>query len=87
MPAFPYTGSGVLASALSMDKLRAKALCAYHGLPTPAWAEVGSVDEAAAAARRLRLPVVVKPALEGSSLGVTIVREAREIASAYRHAS
>ena len=83
----PYTGSGVLASALAMDKLRAKALCAYHGLPTPPWCEVGSVDEAVAAARRLRLPMVLKPALEGSSLGVTIVREPAGIARAWRLAA
>ena len=83
----PYTGSGVLGSALSMDKLRAKALCAYHGVPTPGWSEVASVDEAIAASRRLRLPVVVKPALEGSSLGVTICRETREIAPAYELAA
>ena len=83
----PYTGSGVMAAALSMDKLRAKALCAYHGVPTPPWAEVGSVDEAVAAVRRLRLPAVVKPVLEGSSLGVTIVREPREIEPAWRLAA
>ena len=83
----PYTGSGVLASALAMDKLRTKALCAYHGLPTPPWCEVGSVDEAVSAARRLRLPMVVKPALEGSSLGVTIVREPGEIPRAYHEAA
>ena len=83
----PYTGSGVMAAALSMDKLRAKALCAYHGVPTPPWAEVGSADAAVAAARRLRLPMVVKPVLEGSSLGVTIVREPREIEPAWRRAA
>ncbi len=83
----PYTGSGILGSALSMDKLRAKALCAYHGIPTPPWCEVTSVEAAVAAARRLRLPMVVKPALEGSSLGVSIVREAHEIPAAYHRAA
>ena len=67
----PYTGSGVLGSALSMDKIRTKQVWLSVGLPTPAYASLERGDDVVAAAHRLGLPVIVKPACEGSSVGVT----------------
>lgn len=74
----PYTGSGVLGSALSMDKIRTKQVWLSLGLPTPRYAHLSRVDDHAgdnvhAAARALGLPVIVKPACEGSSVGVSRV--------------
>jgi D-alanine-D-alanine ligase len=66
----PYTGSKVLGSALSMDKIRTKQVWLSLGLPTPRYARLAPGDDAAAAARSLGLPVVIKPASEGSSVGV-----------------
>lgn len=76
----PYTGSNVLASALAMHKPTAKRLWRSHGLPTPAWqvCEQGNPAEAT----ELRYPVVVKPAAEGSSVGVGIVRSPDALAAA-----
>jgi D-alanine-D-alanine ligase len=73
----PYTGSGVLGSALSMDKVRTKQVWIAEGLPTPRFVALrkragGGVDVHAAAAK-LGLPVIVKPACEGSSVGVSRV--------------
>ncbi|MET0225860.1 MAG: D-alanine--D-alanine ligase [Dokdonella sp.] len=72
----PYTGSGVLGSALSMDKVRTKQVWIAEGLPTPRFVALrrgrGDLDVHAAAAR-IGLPVIVKPASEGSSVGVTRV--------------
>jgi D-alanine-D-alanine ligase len=67
----PYTGSGVLGSALSMDKIRTKQVWLSVGLPTPAYASLARGDDVVAAARKLGLPVIVKPACEGSSVGIT----------------
>lgn len=73
----PYTGSGVLGSALSMDKVRTKQVWIAEGLPTPRFValrkNVASADDVHAAAAKLGLPVIVKPACEGSSVGVTRV--------------
>ena len=66
----PYTGSGVTASAIAMDKVTSKRLFMEAGLPTPAY----FVLEAPVTASPLPFPVVVKPASEGSTIGVTIVR-------------
>ncbi|MES2669574.1 MAG: D-alanine--D-alanine ligase [Pseudomonadota bacterium] len=66
----PYTGSGVLGSALSMDKIRTKQVWAGEGLPTPKFARLRHGDDMRAAARTLGLPVFVKPSCEGSSVGV-----------------
>lgn len=76
----PYTGSNVLASALAMHKPTAKRLWRSHGLQTPAWqvCEQGNPAEVA----ELRYPVVVKPAAEGSSVGVGIVRSPDALAAA-----
>ncbi len=68
----PYTGSGVLGSALSMDKIRTKQVWASEGLPTPKFARLrpGDCEGMRAAARALGLPAFVKPSCEGSSVGV-----------------
>jgi D-alanine-D-alanine ligase len=73
MMGIPYTGSPPLASALAMDKVQSRALFSAAGLPMAAGLVVESPDDDTAAA--LDLPVVVKPADEGSSVGVSIVRE------------
>jgi D-alanine-D-alanine ligase len=76
----PYTGSGVLASALAMDKLRSRQLFAYHRIPVPMYLSVTSEDwqdhEAVhqRVAHQLGYPCVVKPNAVGSSIGVTLVR-------------
>ncbi|MGS1080366.1 D-alanine--D-alanine ligase [Pseudoxanthomonas beigongshangi] len=69
----PYTGSTVLGSALSMDKVRTKQVWLSLGLPTPRYVRLLKGDDVHAAARELGLPVIVKPANEGSSVGVTRV--------------
>jgi D-alanine-D-alanine ligase len=69
----PYTGSDVLGSALSMDKIRTKQVWLSLGLPTPRYARLSRTDDVIAAARWLGLPVIVKPACEGSSVGVSRV--------------
>ena len=76
----PYTGSNILASALAMHKPTAKRLWRSHGLPTPAWQvlERGRAAEVT----ELGYPVVVKPAAEGSSVGVGIVRSPDALAAA-----
>jgi D-alanine-D-alanine ligase len=75
----PYTGSGVLGSALSMDKVRTKQVWIAEGLPTPRFVALRKRDGAGdvhAAAAKLGLPVIVKPACEGSSVGVSrVLRE------------
>jgi D-alanine-D-alanine ligase len=67
----PYTGSGVLGSALSMDKIRTKQVWLSLGLPTPTYASLERGDDVVAAAHKIGLPVIVKPACEGSSVGVS----------------
>jgi D-alanine-D-alanine ligase len=67
----PYTGSGVLGSALSMDKIRTKQVWQSLGLPTPGYVSLERGDDVVAAAHKLGLPVIVKPACEGSSVGVS----------------
>lgn len=69
----PYTGSGVLGSALSMDKPRSKRVWQSLGLPTPEFVAVPHGESVHAAAARLGFPLIVKPACEGSSVGVTRV--------------
>src|SRR5690348_2507335 len=72
----PYTGSGVLGSALSMDKTRSKRVWQSLGLPTPKFVPLPRGADAQAvhaAARQIGLPLIVKPACEGSSVGVTRV--------------
>ncbi len=83
----PYTGSRTLGSALCMDKLRSKQLLAGCGLPTPAYVQMYSVDDCDAVIDRLGLPVMVKPAEEGSSIGLTKVETAAELPAAWRQAA
>jgi len=69
----PYTGSGVLGSALSLDKIRTKQVWLSMGLPTPRYLRLAKGDDVHAAARDLGLPLIIKPSLEGSSVGVSRV--------------
>jgi D-alanine-D-alanine ligase len=79
----PYTGSGVLASALAMDKWRAKLVWEASGISTPRCEVLASQSDFDAVAARLGLPLMVKPANEGSSIGMTKVKSARELPEAY----
>lgn len=79
----PYTGSGVLASALAMDKLRAKLLWQASGIPTPPCEVLEADTNFAVVAARLGMPLMVKPVNEGSSLGMSKVREAAGLDEAY----
>ena len=87
LQAIPYTGSGVLASALGMDKLRSKRMWKAEGLPTPEWLWLKSEADALAAGDVLGLPLFIKPSEEGSSVGVTKVRSQDALAAAYRDAA
>jgi len=69
----PYTGSGVMASALGMDKWRTKLVWRAAGLPTADWEILGAASDFDAAERYLGLPIFVKPAREGSSIGMSKV--------------
>ena len=78
-----YTGSGVLGSALAMDKLRAKRLWMAEGLPTPPFEILDAKSDFRATAKRLGLPLMVKPVNEGSSIGMSKVRAAGGLEEAY----
>jgi D-alanine-D-alanine ligase len=78
----PYTGSGVLASALAMDKLRTKRIWQAEGLPTAPYAVLTGESDFKAVARRLGTPLFVKPASEGSSVGMTKVKRAADLEEA-----
>jgi D-alanine-D-alanine ligase len=80
----PYTGSGVLGSALAMDKLRTKQVWESAGIPTPAFTVLGGVAEVAARKDGLPYPVIVKPAHEGSSIGISKVDSANRLEHAWR---
>ena len=79
----PYTGSGVLASALAMDKMRSKMLWQVAGLPTPAHELLSADSDWREVATRLGLPLMVKPVNEGSSIGMSKVRAADALDEAY----
>ena len=79
----PYTGSGVLASALAMDKWRTKLVWQSSGIPTPRSELLTRDSDMQAVATRLGLPIMVKPANEGSSIGMTKVKSARDLAEAH----
>jgi D-alanine-D-alanine ligase len=87
--AIPYTGSGVLGSALAMDKIRTKQVWLSLGLPTPRYVRLEKGEDVTAAARTLGLPVIIKPSCEGSSVGVSRVfkeedlQQAVELAARY----
>jgi len=82
----PYTGSGVLGSALAMDKLRTKQLWQAVGIPTPEWIEVADAKDLAGV-RAVDAPLAVKPSREGSSIGITKVVKAAELEAAWRAAA
>jgi D-alanine-D-alanine ligase len=79
----PYTGSGVMASALAMDKWRTKLVWEASGIPTPRYAMMRAETDLAKLVRVLGLPLIVKPAREGSTLGLTKVRTAVDLQPAY----
>ncbi len=79
----PYTGSGVMASALGMDKWRTKLLWRAGGLPTADWTMLDADSDFAAVEKQLGLPIFVKPAREGSSIGMSKVTEPGTLKAAY----
>lgn len=79
----PYTGSGVMASAIGMDKARTKQLWLGCGLPTPTYRRLHSGMDFAGVVTDLGLPLMVKPSREGSSIGMAKVYSAEELARAY----
>ena len=83
----PYTGSGVLASSLGMDKWRTKLMWQATGIVTPAFEVVTADSDFAAIEKRLGLPLFVKPANEGSSVGISKVKQAGELKQAYTEAA
>ena len=82
----PYTGSGVLASALTMDKLKTKRVVVGAGYAAPDYAVLASPADLPGALERIGLPLMVKPASQGSSVGITKVKTAAELATAYAEA-
>jgi D-alanine-D-alanine ligase len=79
----PYTGSGVLASALSIDKIATKQIWLSNSLSTPEFEELTASSDWNAVVKKLGLPLIVKPAHEGSSLGLTKVKSIDELPAAY----
>ncbi|HLS86770.1 MAG TPA: D-alanine--D-alanine ligase [Burkholderiales bacterium] len=85
--AIPYTGSGVLGSAIAMDKWRTKMIWIANALPTPRYRILAAGDDWSAVARELGLPLIVKPANEGSTLGLTKVTSVDQLPAAYELAA
>ena len=83
----PYTGSGVMASALGMDKWRSKLVWQAGGLPIPDYALLDEHSDWGSVAQQLGLPLFVKPDNEGSSVGISKVKSAAELLAAYREAA
>ncbi len=83
----PYTGSGILASALAMDKLRTKRVWQSLGIPTPRHAVLASESDCLQASTELGFPLIVKPAHEGSSIGMAKVNSAQELVAAWQDAA
>jgi len=83
----PYTGSGVMASALAMDKWRTKLMWQAVGIPVPKDVLVNKASDWPAVVRTLGLPLIVKPVHEGSTIGLTKVRSAKELPAAYELAA
>ncbi|WP_137937822.1 D-alanine--D-alanine ligase [Chitinivorax sp. B] len=82
----PYTGSGVMASALAMDKLRTKLVWQALGLPIPKFVLLNENSDFDAVERELGLPLFVKPSTEGSSVGITKVKAHGELKAAFEEA-
>ncbi|MGZ8256879.1 MAG: D-alanine--D-alanine ligase [Gallionella sp.] len=83
----PYTGSGVLASALGIDKWRSKLVWQAAGLPIPKFQMLNADFDAAQVVKNLGLPLFVKPACEGSSVGISKVKSVADLAAAYTEAA
>ncbi|MFZ6819528.1 D-alanine--D-alanine ligase [Undibacterium sp. Ji22W] len=83
----PYTGSGVMASSLAMDKIFTKKIWLYHGLTTPKYAVLTADSDLNQIASDLGLPLIVKPPHEGSTIGITKVRAAEALPAAYQLAA
>jgi len=79
----PYTGSGVMACAIGMDKIYTKMIWLQKGLPTPRYTEIIASTDLAAVVAELGLPLIVKPPHEGSTIGITKVAQAGELKAAY----
>lgn len=79
----PYTGSGVMASSIAMDKIMTKRIWRFEGLPTPDWRMVSSAEETRAALAALGAPMIVKPAREGSTIGLTKVTSVEQCDAAF----
>ena len=79
----PYTGSGVMASALAMDKWRTKLVWQAVGIPTPRFEMLTAASDFAAVAAKLGLPIIVKPSREGSTIGLTKVTQADQLEAAF----
>lgn len=83
----PYTGSGVAASALTMDKLATKRVLLGSKIPTPEYMQLSSEDDCKRLLQDLGLPVFVKPVLEGSSIGMSPVLKVEDLVPAWKKAS
>jgi D-alanine-D-alanine ligase len=83
----PYTGSGVMGSAIGMDKLRTKRLALAVGVPTTDYMVLRSPADLDNCLERLGLPLIVKPATQGSSVGMTKVEKAEQLLAAYQAAA
>jgi len=83
MMGIPYTGSGVLSSVITMDKIITKIVLLYHNLPTP---KFQVIENGEFSSINIRFPVIVKPSREGSTIGVNIARNHDELVSAYKDA-
>ena len=79
----PYTGSGVMASALAMDKWRTKLIWQSVGIPTPSFEMLNADSNFSAVAVKLGLPLIIKPSQEGSTIGLTKVTQIEQMANAY----
>ncbi|MEH6435341.1 D-alanine--D-alanine ligase [Massilia sp. DD77] len=78
----PYTGSGVMASSVGMDKITTKKIWIMHGVPTPGYASIDSTTDLDKVVADLGLPLIVKPPLEGSTIGITKVEKAEDFKAA-----
>ncbi len=84
----PYTGSGVSASRLTMDKVKSKDIFKKNNIPTPDYSAVSttqSMSEIVKSVKKLKLPVVTKPVSNGSSIGISIIREYDELPDGIKH--
>jgi D-alanine-D-alanine ligase len=79
----PYTGPGVMASAVAMDKLMTKRIWLAEGLPTPAWRQVRSAQQTREAFQALGSPMIIKPVREGSTIGLTKVTTLEQCDAAF----